>query len=47
MMIIIQISIIYIKIVFVIISERIFYHHLERDVVIIPRYTYTYNNTNK
>ena len=33
MMIKIQIRIIYIKIVFVIISEQIFYHHLERDWV--------------
>ena len=31
MMIKIQICLIYIKIIFVIISERIFYHHLERD----------------
>ena len=43
---IIQIRIIYIKIVFVT-SERIFYHHLEKYGVIKPRYAKTYNNTNK
>ena len=41
-MMIIKIRIIYIKIVFVK-SKRIFYHHLERDGEIIPRYANTYN----
>ena len=45
-MIIIQIRIIYIKIVFVT-SKRICYHHLEKYGVIKPRHANTYNNTNK
>ena len=49
MIIKIKIRIIYIKIVFKIISELIiilYNHHLERDEWQKPRYAYIFNNTN-
>ena len=46
MIIKIQICIIYIKIIFVIICERICHHHIERVGWQKPRNAYIFNNTN-